>query len=225
MAKSRGLSPILAFDVVDHGALVPAEERGDHEARPFSAPRGSEGENVFRAVVAKVVEMLGGVVVPAADVNPGLVLQEQGRFDISLFGPTCRTVKVVGVHGKRFRAREVDEEKERARSERTADDDSARQEQRESYVEFQGTAKPPHPNKPLVGRIELEMAQLKERFPKSGLILKMMGNVLRGENVGREQAEESGDGCGPIESPDVAGITRLAVCGLRIQRLSSRPRL
>lgn len=51
VAESRGLGPVLAFDVVDHAAFRPDEERGQNQAHAFAGARGSEGQHMSGAVV------------------------------------------------------------------------------------------------------------------------------------------------------------------------------
>ncbi len=59
---------VLSLDVIDHCAFIPGQQRRDHQANTFAGPRGGERQNVFRPIVAKVVEAAGALVAPAAHV-------------------------------------------------------------------------------------------------------------------------------------------------------------
>src|SRR5467141_701943 len=50
-SETRGLSPILPFNVVDHGAFRPREKCRNDDTNAFAAPCGSKRKDVFRAVV------------------------------------------------------------------------------------------------------------------------------------------------------------------------------
>ena len=91
-AETSGLGPVLPLDVVDHSALRPRQQGRDDDAHALAAPCGSKREDVFRAVVPQVVEVLDGLFVPASDIDALLCLDEIGFLDIGFGGPPRRTV-------------------------------------------------------------------------------------------------------------------------------------
>ena len=113
-AETRGLGPILTLNVVDHGAFRPRQECRNDDAYAFAAPCGSKREDVFRAVVPQVVEVLDGLFVPASDIHALCCLHQIGFCNIGFRGPPRRSVKVLGVFRERLRASEIQEKKERA---------------------------------------------------------------------------------------------------------------
>src|SRR5258706_8202371 len=50
-AEARGFGPVLALNVIDHGAFRPRQERRNDDTYAFAAPCGSKRKDVFRAVV------------------------------------------------------------------------------------------------------------------------------------------------------------------------------
>ena len=69
VAESSGFGPIFPLNVVDHGAFRPGQECRNNDAHALAAPRGSKRQDVFRAVVSQVVEVLDGPFVPASDID------------------------------------------------------------------------------------------------------------------------------------------------------------
>ena len=97
VAESRGLGPVLALDVVDHAAIRPDEQRGQHQAHAFAGARGSERQDMRGAVVPQIMQPVLGFVEPSADVDALTGPHQTRAFDVSGGGPTRRAVKVLGV--------------------------------------------------------------------------------------------------------------------------------
>ena len=96
-AKPRRLRPVLTLDVIDDGALVPSQQRWDHQADAFAAPRWRERENVFRAVVAEVTQPVSALRAPSTDIDASLCVQETGLADVVFVGPSRGSVQVLRV--------------------------------------------------------------------------------------------------------------------------------
>src|SRR5262249_33794168 len=96
-AEPGGLRPILALDVVDHGALAPREQRWYHEPDTFTRPRWREREYVLRAVVAEILQASRSRVVPSTDIYASAALEETGGLDILFGSPPRRSVKILSV--------------------------------------------------------------------------------------------------------------------------------
>ena len=68
-AKPRRLRPILTFDVIDHRALSPSQERRNHQAHAFAAPRWRERKNMLWPVVAEIAQAISAFPAPPTDVH------------------------------------------------------------------------------------------------------------------------------------------------------------
>ena len=162
-AETRGLGPILPLNVVDHGAFRPRQECRNDDAHALAAPCGSKREDVFRAVVPQVVEVLDGLFVPASDIHALLCLDEIGFLDIGFRGPPRRTVKVLGVFRERLCVREIQEKKEGAGGERPAHNDARADEQWKFDSNVRRASLRPHPDKPFIRCVEGERADAEPR--------------------------------------------------------------
>src|SRR5260370_26446296 len=92
-AKSRCLRPILTFDVIDHGALFPSQERRDYQTDALAAARGREGENVFRSVVTEVIQSASALGTPAADIDAVPCGEQPGVAHVVLVCPSRGTMQ------------------------------------------------------------------------------------------------------------------------------------
>ncbi len=84
-APAAGDLPVLALDVVDNGGRRPAQQRWHHEADAFSRARRREGQDVFRAFMAKVSAAM------QAEEYAGWFV-EAGLANVGDFSPARRTV-------------------------------------------------------------------------------------------------------------------------------------
>ena len=71
-----GPVPVFTFDVEDDCALFPCEQRWNDKADTLTGPGRGEGENMFRACVSEVFERIGFLILPGADVDTVLLIDE-----------------------------------------------------------------------------------------------------------------------------------------------------
>src|ERR1039458_5335497 len=91
------LRPVLALNVVDDGALLPSQQGWNDQADALAAARRGEGKNVLGAVVPEVVQVPGAFVVPAADVDATVCVEQSGGENVGFGGPPRRPVQIFGV--------------------------------------------------------------------------------------------------------------------------------
>ena len=182
-AKTGSFRPILALNVVNNSAFRPRQQRRNHKPYPFAAARWCERKDVFRAIVPQVVEVLGGLFVPASNIHALGCLRQVGFRDIRFGGPLRRTVKVLSVFGEGLSASEIQKEKKRPGGKRTGDNDACAKEQRKSDSNVPGVSLSPHPYKPFVGRIQIEVADTDQRRAERGLIIEPPCEKLGGKDI------------------------------------------
>ena len=93
-AKPRRLRPIFTFDVIDHGALAPSQQRRNHQADAFATPGWRERENVLWPVVAEIAQAMSALPAPPTDIHAVLCGEKAGIPDILFVGPPGGAVEI-----------------------------------------------------------------------------------------------------------------------------------
>src|SRR4051794_25882538 len=73
---SRRHLKVLAFHIQHEGALLPLQKSRDNAANAFTGSCGSTDENMLRAVVQEVMQLLRFWISPPPDVHPIVGVQE-----------------------------------------------------------------------------------------------------------------------------------------------------
>src|SRR5690348_10178738 len=97
IAEARGLSPVLAFDVINNRAFRPRKQGRNHKPGSFAAASWGKGENVFGTVVFQVVQVLRGLLIPSADIDSRFALQERSRLDVLLGSPAGGAMQIIRI--------------------------------------------------------------------------------------------------------------------------------
>ena len=210
-AKPRRLRPVLTFDVIDHGALFPSQQRRDHQADAFAAPRWREGENVFGTVVAEVIQSVSALRTPAADVHAVPCGQQPGVADIVLVGPSRGAMEILGVLRELACAAACEHEENTDAEEAPREDDHFAFEEWPANPLILRSAIAPSPRDPREGLVDAARLRPQNRRTECGLILEAGGDVLRGDEVHDNEQKASERGRPPVIAAEVSGFARNTV--------------
>jgi len=73
---TSGPVPVFTLDVEDDCALFPCQQRWNDKAYTLAGSSRGEGEDMFRACVSEVFERIGFLILPGANVDAVLLIDE-----------------------------------------------------------------------------------------------------------------------------------------------------
>ena len=210
-AKTRCLRPVLTLDVIDHSALFPSQQRGDHKTNAFAAPRWREGENVFGTIVTEVIQSVSAFRTPAADVDAVFGCEQPGIAHIVLVGPLRGAMEVLSIL-REFACSAVREDEENTDTQETpCEHDHFALEERPANPLILRRAIAPPPRNPREGLVDAARFRPQNRCAQCSLILEPGRDVLRRYEV-HDKEQKTSEGCrSPVIAAEISGFTRNTV--------------
>jgi hypothetical protein len=149
---------------------------------------------MFGACVFQVFKPISFFIVPCTDIDAVLLICQTGLLYVFFVRPSGASMKVFGVLGQLSVLVNVEQGDDNERGCKPDCRYQSRVQKGLPDERIRRSAEMEYPDKPLIRRIDFDGRHLEERRSQGRLVVKMRRNVLRGDDVGREDEKQAEQG-------------------------------